>query len=375
MAFASLIIQGPSFEALSFAPLRVVRWAGCDAPSLSTNSCKRIRKLGTAINSALFADFAESLGDDDTSNADGDGGIYRPFAEHAWSRLKDTGLFQDEEATPVPMELASNTSPARGMAEGTEVSIEVRSMLGRLSSPIRLARYALLETLEPPTSANNRVAVPDAIHVLNLVVFPSPNLTGCSALPVLGLDLVTLPGMKHLIAIDFQPVLPLPSSSDDDGGEESGKGKVERIVLPERYAEFETRLATLHRKHCVNSDALPWGGEIPDFAKRFFSPYAVWTRLSGALALAVVQNDVMAVFCDYVDLYTDLLQRIQQDIDSKTLSLDKTNGTVNSDAVQGQTEYLNYRRENDPARPMLKSLYGAKWTEKLIGEMLFRDIQ
>ena len=83
----------------------------------------------------------------------------------------------------------------------------------------------------------------------------------------------------------------------------------------------------------------------------------------------------MAVFCDYVDLYTDLLQRIQQDIDSKTLSLDKTNGTVNSDAVQGQTEYLNYRRENDPARPMLKSLYGAKWTEKLIGEILFRDIQ
>eukprot|EP00957_Ditylum_brightwellii_P055842 4230951-Ditylum_brightwellii.AAC.1 len=36
-------------------------------------------------------------------------------------------------------------------------------------------------------------------------------------------------------------------------------------------------------------------------------------------------------------------------------------------AIQnGHTDYLNYRRANDPARPMLRSLYGEEWTEQLI---------
>ena len=368
-----LLIQGP-FQVLSFAPVL------CDVP-ISDSADRaggqvrtRNRLDTTSCASALFAESAtDSISDEETG-----GGIYRPFADYAWFRLKGTGLFEDEEAAPgVPKGLASNTSPARGMAEGTDVNIEVRSMAGKeSSSPVRLARYALLETLAPATSANDiRVAVPDAIHVLNLVAFPDPNLTGCSALPVLGLDLVTLPGSKHLIAIDFQPVLPLPASSSGGGGgdEESEEGKVERIVLPEQYAEFEARLADLHRKHCVDSDALPWGGDIPEFAQRFFSPYAVWTRLAGEEALDVVQNEVMSVFCDYVDLYADLMQRIQCDINSRTLILDNADG--NPDAIQGQTEYLNYRRDNDPARPMLKSLYGEEWTEKLIAEILFRNIQ
>jgi len=380
VAFA-VLFQCP-FQALSFAPI-----PGRDAlaGSIKSNDVdqrlvagvarrqgRQRRWLDTLASSSSAADAASSSPSDDEI-LDG-GGIYRKFAECAWSRLKDTGFF-DEEESPVPKELASNSSPARGMAEGTEVTIEVRSMLGSSSSPMRLARYALLETLAPPTLTNHRIAVPDAIHVLNLVIFPSPNLVGCSALPVLGLDLVTLPGMKHLIAIDFQPVLPLPSKS---GGAESEEGdetniEMERIVLPKEYGEFEARLAALHRKHCLESDALPWGGDIPEFARRFFSPYAVWTRLAGEDALPVVQDEVMSVFGEYVELYVDLMRRIQHDIDSEALSLDNAIG--NPDAMQGQTDYLNYRRDNDPARPMLKSLYGEEWTEKLIGEILFRDLE
>mmetsp|Transcript_7751 Transcript_7751/g.11341 ORF Transcript_7751/g.11341 Transcript_7751/m.11341 type:complete len:156 (-) Transcript_7751:70-537(-) len=41
-------------------------------------------------------------------------------------------------------------------------------------------------------------------------------------------------------------------------------------------------------------------------------------------------------------------------------------------AIQnGHTDYLNYRRANDPARPMLRSLYGEEWTERLIEGVLF----
>ena len=37
----------------------------------------------------------------------------------------------------------------------------------------------------------------------------------------------------------------------------------------------------------------------------------------------------------------------------------------------GQNNYLNYRRDNDPARPMLSSLFGKEFTESLIKEVLF----
>jgi len=327
----------------------------------------------------------------------GGGGIYRPFAEYAWSKLQQSGLFDASDTHPsnsVPEELASNVTPARGMPEGTDVTIEVRSMSsgaggphGENDSPIRLARYALLETLAPSSNEGNdkevdeisnsnsnhyRSAVLNAIHVLNLVVFPNPNVAGCSALPVLGLDLVTLPNNKHLVAIDFQPLLPLPGTTG------------RRIVLPSQYADFEERFEGLHRKHCLDSNKLPWGGDIPAVAQRYFSPYAVWTRLGDSSddnddgsALTVVQTEVFRAFCEYVDLYIDLMTKVQQDNEAGLLRInahaeDAREIRSNEDAKQGQRDYLLYRRENDPARPMLKSLYGEEWTEKLIGDVLFK---
>ena len=39
--------------------------------------------------------------------------------------------------------------------------------------------------------------------------------------------------------------------------------------------------------------------------------------------------------------------------------------------INGQNSYLKYRRDNDPARPMLSSLFGKEFTESLIEEVLF----
>ena len=39
--------------------------------------------------------------------------------------------------------------------------------------------------------------------------------------------------------------------------------------------------------------------------------------------------------------------------------------------TNGQNNYLKYRRDNDPARPMLSSLFGKEFTESLIKEVLF----
>ena len=44
---------------------------------------------------------------------------------------------------------------------------------------------------------------------------------------------------------------------------------------------------------------------------------------------------------------------------------------VQEELINGQNNYLKYRKDNDPARPMLSSLFGKEFTESLINEVLF----
>eukprot|EP00568_Trieres_chinensis_P001793 CAMPEP_0183306256 /NCGR_PEP_ID=MMETSP0160_2-20130417/10738_1 /TAXON_ID=2839 ORGANISM="Odontella Sinensis, Strain Grunow 1884" /NCGR_SAMPLE_ID=MMETSP0160_2 /ASSEMBLY_ACC=CAM_ASM_000250 /LENGTH=401 /DNA_ID=CAMNT_0025469599 /DNA_START=20 /DNA_END=1225 /DNA_ORIENTATION=+ len=305
----------------------------------------------------------------------GGGGVYRPFASYAWTKLAESGLFLPEFGPgesdgggvgTVPDDLRSNTSAARGRVDGSRVNVEVRSMRGIDGGPIRLARYALLETMDPADGREGEtVCAANAIHVLNLVAFPNPEWRGCGGepLPVLGMDLVSLPGDKHLVAIDFQPLTPLPETE-------------ERRVLPERYIDFESLLEGLHRRHCIESDKLPWGGDIPPQAQRYFSPRAVWTRLLGPEALGTVQGAVWSAYQDYLDLYLELMLQAKRDTEGGP---DDSHDAEEEEeamkgALEGQRSYLEYRRANDPARPMLKSLYGEEWTERLIEEVLFQHI-
>ena len=92
----------------------------------------------------------------------------------------------------------------------------------------------------------------------------------------------------------------------------------------------------------------------------------------------------------YFDLYLDLMLDIQHDLEltkkmeekdgaktvtTTTSSENDDNGEVNVDVVlQGHRDYLAYRKNNDPARPMLTRLYGHEWTEEVISEILFKMI-
>ena len=49
----------------------------------------------------------------------------------------------------------------------------------------------------------------------------------------------------------------------------------------------------------------------------------------------------------------------------------EVNIELQKELIKGQNNYLNYRRDNDPARPMLSSLFGKEFTESLIKEVLF----
>lgn len=279
------------------------------------------------------------------------GGIYRPFAEYAWNKLLESKLVKENE---IPDGLAFNTAPAKGSPPGSVVNIEVRSSSGASSSsPIRLGRFALLETL---LDEKEMVSVPNAIHVLNLVIFPSA--IAQLPLPILGIDLVTLPGMKHLIAIDFQPILP-PSDNH-----------VDQILIPRvgQYPRFEIELERLHKKHVLNNrDVLPSGGNIPPQASRFFSKYALWTRLQGDDAIEVIHTVVFDAFKAYLNLYLKMIMEVANDPDINFI--DDIDGE--NIAVEGVREYLNYRRVNDPARPMLTRLFGQDYTEDLICKVLF----
>lgn len=312
-------------------------------------------------------------------------GIYRPFAEYAWKKLESSNLLQVSlqneklsDATSsinnssIPEELTSNTSPAKGM-NNANVSIEIKasfpSQNTENNSPLRYGRYALIETLPAEKNDDEQVAASDietclsnGIHVLNLVLFPNPSSSMTS---ILGMDLVSLPGGKHLIAIDFQPFL---SEQEESSSSSSPTSIGEDIRI-----EYEQRLKKLHEKHVLNQeDILPWGGDIPGPAKRFFSPYALWTRLRGKEGLDAIQNQVYAAFCDYLDLYLEWAGEIAQ----HSLVVDE-GGTIpasSEEQVQGHRDYLTYRQENDPARPMLTRLYGEEWTERVISEVLFQMI-
>ena len=290
-------------------------------------------------------------------------GLYRKFHERGWESLSHDTNNNHE----VPTELRSKSSPVKNSDSNVVVEIHSTSVFPFLrskssSSVLRLARSAFLET---QTVENEALVTPVTIHVLNFVMFPDPNIREENgeyiSVPIFGADIVTLPGNKHLVAIDFQPVLPL---NDKNGS-----------LFPVRYSTIESKLKSTHAKYQLGDNAkLPWGGDIPSQAQRFFSPFALWTRLSGDDAVDKVSTVVWDAFQDYLDLYMDLINEVQKHVNDGELMIDASdskNSERSNCVLKGQSDYIDYRRANDPARPMLQRLYGEDWTERVISEVLF----
>ncbi|KAL7451346.1 hypothetical protein ACHAWC_003176, partial [Mediolabrus comicus] len=254
--------------------------------------------------------------------------LYNNFHNYAWEKMH----YDDDKSllSTVPDRLKTNSSPVKGSPDGTSVVASIRSIseLQRSSEDapaaqaqaqaIRLARSAFLET---QTSSSEALISPMTIHVLNLVLFPAthirdPSTNAYIGLPIFGADIVTLPGNKHLVALDFQPVLPL---NEKDGSTSRNS------LFPERYSHFETKLKLIHTRYQNNdtpSEALlPWGGDIPPQAIRWFSPYALWTRLGDEKAIEIVSTTVWDAYREYVDLYFELIDAVQSDLDNGNLNI------------------------------------------------------
>jgi Ferredoxin-dependent bilin reductase len=282
------------------------------------------------------------------------GGLYRTFAEHAWERLKAFEYLHDANVDPnllhnqspvVPRKTKPQDDAAAPDGSSTSsspiVHMTVRALTGDIGSPIRYARYALLETLPSSSSSSTN----GSIQVLNLVVFPNSNL------PVWGADFVSLPGNKHLLLLDAQPmVMSTTTTTSDDGCDKD---------MSHHWNDW-------YQSHDI-ATKFPWGGDLPEKVQPFVSPFALWSRLGGKVVeetsmkdggiQTVIDGPLYQAYCDHLDIYLRLVVAKQGD---------NSIGDFSS-----QHDYIAYRLENDPARPMLKRLFGEEWTERVLHEVLF----
>ncbi|CAM9200909.1 unnamed protein product [Hapterophycus canaliculatus] len=151
-------------------------------------------------------------------------------------------------------------------------------------------------------------------------------------LPIFGADLVSLPG-AHLVCIDLQPA----HSSQ------------------KRDEEFDAALRQTQKRHL---DGLPWGGDLPAAAQKFFSPHCLWSKLG---AKEPVEQKALDAMMDYLREYLRLAEEAEPLEGDGPLEI----------IAAGHADYSKYRRENDPARGMLTRFYGSEWTEAAIEGILF----
>lgn len=166
------------------------------------------------------------------------------------------------------------------------------------------------------------------LQVLNFVIFPHMNYD----LPFFGADLVTLPG-GHLIALDMQP-----------------------LFHNDHYREkYSAPLQDTFQRH---QQKLPWGGDFPEEAARFFSPCFLWSRVADN---NIVETSVFDAFGDYLNAYLRYVDQAEEVEDKDKLR----------EIRESQMAYLKYRAEKDPARGMFLRFYGEEWTEEYIHGFLF----
>ncbi len=168
--------------------------------------------------------------------------------------------------------------------------------------------------------------------VLNFLIIPNTTYN----VPFFGVDFVSLPN-SHLIVLDFQPSLKIEN--------QYGNKLLEQLI------NLKTR--------CHSS--LPLAEKMSADVARFFSPGLIWSKLPKEESSDfLIANQLYTSFTEYLTLYLEILFESQE----ATIDLQK-------ELINGQKNYLQYRRDNDPARPMLSSLFGREFTESLITEVLF----
>jgi len=168
--------------------------------------------------------------------------------------------------------------------------------------------------------------------ILNFLIIPNPNYN----MPFLGLDFVTLP-KYHLLVLDFQPSINFEKQFNN-------RLLSELLILKQACYEF-----------------LPFAGEMSSESAKFFSPGLIWSKLPLNNESDILISKILyKSFQDYLNLYLKVLFRCET-----------VDPILKNEIITGQCKYLEYRKDKDPARPMLSNLFGRDFTEDLIHNFLF----
>ena len=168
--------------------------------------------------------------------------------------------------------------------------------------------------------------------VLNFLIIPNTMYN----VPFFGVDFVSLPN-SHLIVLDFQPSITIENQFSSE-------------LLKKLIDLKDTCHSVLPRAKKMSLDV-----------EKYFSPGLIWSRLPKEdNSDDLINYQLYKSFVAYLNLYLKILFNGKK-VDIK----------MQKELNEGQNYYLNYRRDKDPARPMLSSLFGKEFTECLIKEVLF----
>jgi Ferredoxin-dependent bilin reductase len=331
----------------------------------------------TTCSVSLLEDQFETKG-----NVTGGIGLYRSFADFAWKNLMKTNQHRLTEVQ-IPTEFCCKETVTPGPTSQSSVRITIQAASGNMmetnTGAIQYARYALIETIGPKrgeceddiiaTRVHDRHTThTDGIQVLNMVIIPYSH----TGLPVFGADFVSLPGNKHLLLLDAQPV--------------RGTSVIENDLYDKWFQQWYDQYQIQQQ--------YDWGGDLPEPVQQYVSKFALWTRFGTSTSqqqknmnntnnssidatinvtdttdsemkitdldpIEAIQGPVMEAFVNHFQTYLQLLDHYESTETMKRCDTSRL------------TDYLKYRLENDPARPMLKRLFGAVWTEQVLHDILF----
>ena len=169
--------------------------------------------------------------------------------------------------------------------------------------------------------------------VLNCLIIPKAIYN----MPFFGLDFVSLPGY-HLLVLDFQPSIQLERQFKKEWLDKLLK------IKNNFYQQF------------------PFQQNISKEFSQFFSPALIWMKLPKKNdSDYLISNQLFDVFKEYLNLYFDFLYET-------TI----VNEDLKSEIIKGQKFYLKFRKDKDPAKPMLNTLFGPDFTETLLNDILFK---
>ncbi len=226
-----------------------------------------------------------------------------PFA--ALTAEVEAWIVQALALTPIP--LPPDLAAATGTWKGAPVTISTRAYRG---SPVRFARFV-------------RLVGPD-LEIGNLLCLPEP----AYPLPIFGADLVGLPRATAMLAADLSPTLP------------PGPDR-------ERHLEPFARRRAAH-------PPLPPGGPLPAWCADWFSPHALYTRVTPEQLPAAV-----AAFWDLPRCFVEVACHTPPRPD------------LAQEIARRQDGYAAAHRTDDKGLGLLAKMFGGPWADHFLSEVLF----